>query len=146
MEETMRLWSLHPSLLDRQGLLALWREGLLAQKVLAGQTRGYRNHPQLERFRDCPEPRSAIATYLHFVADEADRRGYHFARERLHLPASDIRLTVADGQLAYEWQHLLAKLAARSPELWQREATLAPRAHDMFDIVAGPIASWERPA
>jgi hypothetical protein len=34
----MRLWSLHPKHLDRQGLLAVWREGLLAQEVLRGET------------------------------------------------------------------------------------------------------------
>lgn len=43
----MRLWSLHPSLLDRAALIAGWREALLAQKVLRGQTTGYRHHPQL---------------------------------------------------------------------------------------------------
>lgn len=32
----MRLWSLHPSYLDAVGLVALWREGLLARKVLQG--------------------------------------------------------------------------------------------------------------
>lgn len=47
----MRLWSLHPSLLDRAALVAGWREALLAQKVLRGETTGYRHHPQLERFR-----------------------------------------------------------------------------------------------
>ncbi len=47
----MRLWSLHPKYLDRQGLLAVWREGLLAQKVLQGKTKGYKNHPQLKRFQ-----------------------------------------------------------------------------------------------
>ena len=41
----MRLWSLHPAHLDRQGLIACWREALLAQKVLAGLTTGYRSHP-----------------------------------------------------------------------------------------------------
>ncbi|MGP9584395.1 pyrimidine dimer DNA glycosylase/endonuclease V, partial [Micrococcaceae sp. AOP34-BR2-30] len=30
----MRLWSLHPEVLDRQGLIAGWREALLAQAVL----------------------------------------------------------------------------------------------------------------
>jgi len=30
----MRLWSIHPKYLDRQGLLAVWRESLLAQSVL----------------------------------------------------------------------------------------------------------------
>ena len=39
----MRLWSLRPKYLDSQGLVALWREGLLAQAVLRGKTRGYRN-------------------------------------------------------------------------------------------------------
>jgi hypothetical protein len=57
----MRLWSLHPCYLDRQGLLALWREALLAQKMLQGQTRGYRFHPQLERFRAQSDPSAAIA-------------------------------------------------------------------------------------
>nr|WP_253280607.1 pyrimidine dimer DNA glycosylase/endonuclease V [Arcanobacterium phocae] len=47
----MRLWSIRPSQLDRAALIAGWREGLLAQKVLAGLTKGYRHHPQLERFR-----------------------------------------------------------------------------------------------
>ena len=52
----MRLWSLDPAHLDRQGLVACWREALLAQAVLAGRTRGYRHHPQLERFRVVPGP------------------------------------------------------------------------------------------
>ena len=43
----MRLWSLHPKYLDKLGLLGLWRESLLAQKVLLGKTKGYKNHPQL---------------------------------------------------------------------------------------------------
>ena len=73
----MRLWSLHPKLLDRMGLLALWREGLLAQKVLLGQTAGYRFHPQLKRFQANKNPVGAISTYLWGVVDEA--------RERLHL-------------------------------------------------------------
>ncbi|MGP1680491.1 MAG: pyrimidine dimer DNA glycosylase/endonuclease V [Giesbergeria sp.] len=36
----MRLWSLHPQYLDSKALVALRREGLLAQAVLAGLTRG----------------------------------------------------------------------------------------------------------
>ena len=46
----MRLWSLHPKYLDIKGLVACWREGLLARKVLLDQTKGYKNHPQLIRF------------------------------------------------------------------------------------------------
>ena len=74
----MRLWSIHPSLLDRVGLVALWREALLAQKVLLGATKGYRHHPQLDRFRQSSNPIRAIASYLWSVADEAQERGYRF--------------------------------------------------------------------
>lgn len=141
----MRLWSVHPTCLDRQGLVAGWREGLLAQKVLAGGTVGYRNHPQLRRFRDCGRPVDAMATYLHAVADEADARGYAFDRGKLLRPPDpDLHIEVAIGQLEYEWGHLLAKLAARSPEVLARwvEVTVPP-AHPLFTVVPGPVAEWE---
>ena len=76
----MRIWSLHPSLLDRRALVACWRETLLAQKVLRGLTRGYTNHPQLIRFRAHPQPLEAVAADLCGLADEADARGYSFNR------------------------------------------------------------------
>ena len=63
----MRIWSLHPQYLDARGLVALWREALLAQSVLRGATRGYRQHPQLVRFRRRPSPTGAIAEYLRAV-------------------------------------------------------------------------------
>ena len=141
----MRLWSVHPACLDRQGLVAGWREGLLAQKVLAGGTVGYRNHPQLHRFRDCGKPVEAITTYLHAVADEAVVRGYAFDRRRvLGPPDADLRIEVTLGQLEYEWGHLLAKLAARSPDvlaLWV-EVTVPPH-HPLFTVAPGPVAGWE---
>src|SRR5665213_874155 len=56
----MRLWTLHPRYLDAQGLVAAWREALLAQKVLEGATRGYTRHPQLIRFQSHPKPLEAI--------------------------------------------------------------------------------------
>src|SRR6185295_5177670 len=99
----MRLWSLHPRYLDSQGLVALWREGLLAQAVLAGRTRGYTHHPQLDRFR---EHRAAIALYLREVAVEARRRGYRFDESKLPRVRRAVTLTVSEGQLRYEWTHL----------------------------------------
>lgn len=142
----MRLWSLHPGLLDRQGLLAVWREGLLAQKVLAGQTLGYRNHPQLDRFRAHSSPRSAIAAFLRAVADEADRRGYRFDRARIgirdRLPAP---IPVTTGQLRFEARHLANKLRLRAPEVLSEVlASALPAAHPLFRIVPGPVAPWER--
>ena len=65
----MRLWTLHPKYLDAQGLVALWREGLLARAVLRGMTKGYRHHPQLQRFRAHASPRAAINLYLEGVAN-----------------------------------------------------------------------------
>ena len=141
----MRLWSLHPRYLDAKGLVALWREGLLAQAVLAGLTRGYRNHPQLECFREHADPSAAIAVYLRHVAGEAEERGYRFDRSKLPAKTTSIRLAVSDGQLRFEWQHLMAKLRDREPARYERfTAIAAPDPHPMFAIVPGPIAAWER--
>lgn len=142
----MRIWSLHPQHLDAKGLTALWRETLLAQRVLQGRTRGYSQHPQLLRFKACADPLAAIATYLAGVHTEAQARGYSFNAELIAAPPSRERLAVSDGQLAYEWQHLLAKLAKRTPALHAQQAALAgPQPHPMFYVKPGPIAAWERP-
>ncbi|MCR8670831.1 pyrimidine dimer DNA glycosylase/endonuclease V [Agrococcus sp. HG114] len=139
----MRLWSLHPGLLDRPGLTACWREGLLAQAVLAGRTRGYTRHPQLERFLQQPDPMAAIGAYLSGVADAAHARGYRFDRERIDVPGPASRMTVTDGQLEYEWAHLRAKLAQRSPE--RLRFARRPVPHPLFAVERGPIEPWERP-
>ena len=146
----MRLWSLHPSQLDVQGLVALWREGLLALAVAKGKTRGYRNHPQLIRFTRCRDPVAALERYLLAVHTEASERGYAFDRSKLAAKAgagrSRARLTVTQGQLDYEWQHLLRKLHRRDRARWARQRLANPTAHPVFKIVAGPIEPWERPA
>lgn len=142
----MRLWSLHPALLDRAGLGALWREGLLAQAVLAGRTRGYRNHPQLERFRTAGDPRGAIVAYLHEVRREACRRGYAYDAARIDEVAPDLApLAVTSGQVAYELEHLRAKLARRSPADAARLPAAEPPVHPLFVVVSGPVEAWERP-
>jgi hypothetical protein len=141
----VRLWSLHPRYLDAQGLVALWREGLLAQAVLAGRTRGYRHHPQLARFSAAPSPRRCIAAYLRAVHEEAVRRGYRFDAAKLGRGGALKPLPVTKGQLAYEWAHLARKLRRRAPS-WlrqlKREASLFP--HPLFRVVAGGVAAWER--
>ncbi|MFD2675522.1 pyrimidine dimer DNA glycosylase/endonuclease V [Gulosibacter bifidus] len=145
----MRLWSLHPQHLDRIGLVALWREALLAQAVLHERTKGYRAHPQLERFRNHPDPAAAIHEYLHAVQREATARGYRFDATKIDpLPESAevvAKIPVTEGQLEYERMHLLRKLRDRAPELAEpfAAATIAP--HPLFERCPGPIASWERP-
>lgn len=141
----MRIWSLHPRYLDPQGLVALWREALLARKVLRGETRGYRHHPQLQRFRESSDPLAAIDAYLAAVHAEATVRGYAFDAGKFDAAARAESITVARGQLEHEWAHLMRKLEARSPELHAHWCALQrPRAHPSFRLVAGPVADWER--
>jgi len=112
----MRLWTLHPRYLDAAGLVALWREGLLARAVLRGRTRGYRHHPQLERFRSHATPCTAINHYLSAVLAEAVVRGYAFDGRSIRAARGRIAISVSKGQLAHEWQHLLRKLRQRRGE------------------------------
>lgn len=143
----MRLWTLHPSLLDRQGLTAVWREALLAQAVLLGRTKGYTAHPQLDRFRAHAHPEAAIGAYLAGVQEEATRRGYRYDADRIAVPPrGDVDLIpVTAGQLEFEWGHLLRKLAIRSPDLHAAHvARLTRDSHPLFVIVPGEVESWER--
>ncbi|MET0087036.1 MAG: pyrimidine dimer DNA glycosylase/endonuclease V [Sedimenticola sp.] len=140
----MRIWSIHPRYLDSKGLVALWRETLLAQNVLLGKTRGYRNHPQLTRFKECSDPASAIATYLWHVLDEADRRGYNFDSKKIVHDRSDTTIPVTGGQVAYEVQHLLDKLNIRDPAMYRElQQVKRVRLHPVFRRIKGPVEPWE---
>jgi hypothetical protein len=141
----MRLWTLHPKYLDRAGLLALWRESLLAQAVLRGETRGYRNHPQLIRFRNHPEPPAAVGAYLTEILGEAVRRGYHFNPTKIG-PCRDVpAIPVTWGQLLYERDHLLSKLAVRDCAACRvLTKTAEPEHHPLFTICEGNVETWER--
>lgn len=141
----MRLWSLHPKYLDPQGLVALWRESLLAQAVLHGETRGYRNHPQLERFKNAAEPHDAISCYLKGIHEEAVARGYAFDESKINTALNKQALAVNRGQLQYEWMHLLSKLKVRNPDLFRKWRNLeAQETHPIFSIVEGDVEPWER--
>jgi hypothetical protein len=142
----MRLWLLHPKYLDPQGLVAVWREALLARAVLRGKTRGYRYHPQLERFRNLAAPVSAINAYLAAVHIEAARRGYHFDKAKIGPVRRTQRIAVTSAQLEHEWRHLLAKLKARNRVQYRKcRALQAPQCHPLLYVRSGRIASWERP-
>ncbi|HET7745854.1 MAG TPA: pyrimidine dimer DNA glycosylase/endonuclease V [Vicinamibacteria bacterium] len=141
----MRLWTLHPRYLDARGLVALWREALLAQAVLRGRTRGYRHHPQLDRFRRHLQPLGSIAAYLRAVQVEAASRGYAFAAERISRASSEGAIAATRGQLEYEWEHLRAKLRDRDPGWLERLRSVArPRPHPLFRLVPGGPEDWER--
>lgn len=141
----MRLWSLHPRYLDTQGLLALWREALLAQKVLIGGTVGYKNHPQLERFKKHSCPRKAIASYLLAVWEEAERRGYRFNLKKIGAGRTGKKIRVTRGQLQYEFKWLCEKLKRRSPgQYCLLVSEKKVKAHPFFMPVKGPVEKWER--
>ena len=142
----MRLWSLHPQYLDAKGLVALWREALLAQTVLEGKTAGYRHHPQLRRFRAQQSPLCAMAAYLRAVQAEAAARGYRFDAGKISAGRTALRIAVPRGQLDFEWHHLMAKLEARAPERWRTMgASDTVESHPLFRMVPGEVAGWERP-
>jgi Pyrimidine dimer DNA glycosylase len=141
----MRLWTLHPKYLDAKGLVALWREALLAQKVLRGQTHGYKHHPQLFRFAKTENPPAALAAFLKSVHEEAVRRNYKFDGEKIGEEKFRGKIKETSGQLLYEWRHLKRKLKKRDPK--RRLKILAiknPAPHPLFKIVPGEVRDWEK--
>jgi hypothetical protein len=142
----MRIWSIHPRYLDAKGLVALWREGLLAQKVLTGKTKGYRNHPQLIRFKNSRDPLALLGAYLHCVLEEANARDYSFDGAKILKAARNkrARIPVTRGQLEYETAHLFAKLKVRDPKKLKKVRRHSLQSHPLFYPVKGPIEPWEK--
>lgn len=141
----MRLWSIHPRYLDAKGLVAVWREGLLAKKVLEGKTKGYKNHPQLIRFRATKDPLQAICAYLYFIWLEAERRGYRFDISKISPVEAWGLLSVTTGQLEFEFSHLLGKLFSRDKQQWallRNVQSIQP--HPIFKVIPGPVEQWEK--
>ncbi len=141
----MRIWSLNPKYLDRKGLVALWRETLLAKKVFEGKTKGYKNHPQLHRFKKCDKPPDCINQYLSEVYRESVKRGYKFDKTKIDFNFTPTKLTVTAGQLDYEWNHLLNKLKNRDKIRYEElivKNEFEP--HPLFEVVEGTIEEWER--
>ncbi len=142
----MRIWTVHPKFLDAKGLVALWREALLAKAVLEGKTKGYRRHPQLIRFREHEQPVTAISEYLRIVHKESLNRGYRFDASK--IPGKFVRIDCIEetrGQLDYEWTHLLRKLEARDHQAFVRlsAGTVCAEPHPLFRIVDGAVREWE---
>lgn len=141
----MRLWSIHPSYLDTKALVACWQEGLLARTVLQGTTKGYRNHPQLDRFKEQVNPIEMLDTYLWAVYEEATKRGYKFKREKIGSRISDRKIEVTDGQLQYEFSHLMKKLRKRNKRKYDQIANIRnPEPHPIFHVISGEPETWER--
>jgi len=142
----MRLWSIHPKYLDVKGLCGLWREGIIARNALLGIKKGYRNHPQLERFKKQKEPVVAMDTYLISIYEESKRRNYNFHRDRIGNKFQDDKIDVTEGQINYEVKHLKRKLIKRDLKKYEElKKAEEPQLNPIFRAVKGEIESWERP-
>jgi hypothetical protein len=141
----VRLWTLHPKYLDSVGIVALWRESLLAKAVLLGKTKGYKHHPQLIRFQKAPNPVGAIEMYLHGIYEEALARGYAFDPRKLARRRTIAKIAETRGQVAAEWEHLMRKLKKRSPAKYREVVGVERRGvHPLFRVVAGGVREWEK--
>lgn len=140
----MRICSLHPKYLDTKGLVALWRETLLAKHVLEDKTKGYKNHPQLNRFKACTNPLHAINYYLSVVHEEAERRGYRFDKNKIERRFDSCTIPVTKGQVEYEIAHLKNKLHQRDAGKLKEVTTIKKfQTHPLFKIIKGNIEDWE---
>lgn len=141
----MRLWSIHPKYLDPVGLVALWREALLAQKVLEGKTEGFKNHPQLERFKNHEKPQKAMANYLMGIWKEGRRRGYDFDKGKIKTAPRIKKVQVSRSQLKYEFDWLRDKLKQRNPQKYRELFSVKKiEPHPIFEIIEGEIEEWEK--
>lgn len=141
----MRLWSISFKYLDRMGLLAVWREALLAKKVLENKTIGYKNHPQLIRFKNTDNPVKYINAYLEEIYKEAQERGYNFSKEKFSEEIVEKQIPVNSKQVEYEFTHLKHKLVKRDPEKFKNISNIAEiEVNNIFKIIEGDIEKWER--
>lgn len=141
----MRLWSIHPQYLDSKGLVACWREGLLARKVLKGKTKGYRKHPQLDRFKSSFNSIRTLDSYLFEIFKEAEKRGFNFKRKKIGNRLWKTKIPITSGQIQYEFKHLLAKIKKRDYKHYKKiKKVKLPKPNPVFFIVKGKIETWER--
>lgn len=137
----MRIWSIHPKYLDNKRIVAVWRETLLAKAVLENKTKGYKNHPQLIRFKQQPSPLSFINTYLIHIHNEAKNRNYNFDKEKINQDeTTNNKIKVTKQQLIYELNHLKNKL--NNPN--HLNQITIPDPHPIFEVIEGEIESWEK--
>ncbi|MFW6226216.1 MAG: pyrimidine dimer DNA glycosylase/endonuclease V [bacterium] len=139
----MRIWSLHPSTLDVRGLVACWRETLLAKNVLSGQTKGYKNHPQLDRFKSTSDPIFYINLYLYTLYQEACNRGYNFDFNKIGRINIEFEMPIScyTGQIDFEVYLLKEKVKKRQID-WIDNVQFS--VNPIFNLVSGGVESWEK--
>jgi hypothetical protein len=155
----MRIWTVHPMYLDKQGMATAWREGVLGISVF-GTSKMYSSHPQLKRFTS----KAQIAEYLLEILEESKNRDYTFNAGQVFdklLPEDYAAyhnsklefdpVVVSYGQLMYEFRHLQNILKER--DIVQYRANEKQVCDDMSEVVENPsfhidsgtlsVAAWE---
>lgn len=141
----MRLWSIHPRYLDNIGIVACWREALLAKHVLLNLTKGYKNHPQLIRFKESSSEIDYINYYLNEIYLESKNRNYHFNFKKIGEFKKNLKkLEITNKQIEYEFKHLIKKLKIRSYKKYKELKKIdIIESNNLFKIIPGEIESWE---
>lgn len=141
----MRIWSIHPKYLDKIWLVAGWRETLLAKNVLEWNTKWYKNHPQLERFKKLDNPLFWINKYLQELYNEASFRWYKFDKNKFEKIDKNIKIKITSGQIKYEFEHLLKKLEIRDKAKFELIKNIKNiEVCDIFEVVPWEIEIWEK--
>ena len=148
----MRIWTLHPRFLDRQGLLGQWREALQAKNALLDphHSSNVCHERQLRRFKAAKiQALSCMGVYLHAVADEMILRGYKPNVSLIpYYVGTPSLIPVTQGQVNFEIAHLMAKLTERDPSrllpLSKIRVLMSNQLNPIFKEVGGDIESWEK--
>ena len=142
----MRIWSIHPKYLDSSGLVACWRETLLAKNVLLGLTKGYKSHPQLLRFKNLESPIDYINNYLNELYIESKKRNYNFSFEKIGVLKNNLKkLPINSGQIFYEFEHLLNKLKIRDLKKYNEIKNIKNiDCNNIFKTIPGDVEFWEK--
>jgi len=132
--------------IDSKGLVAVWREGLLAKKVLEGKTKGYTNHPQLNRFKKTKDPIKSINRFLSIIYFEASVRNYHFDESKIDITTNILSLIPVTAQQAqYEFELLKYKLQKRDVIKYSQIVKIDHiDLNPLFHIINGTIEDWEK--
>ena len=76
---------------------------------------------------------------------EAKDRGFNFEETKVSKFDSSEKITVTDGQLKFEQEHLLIKLNIRDKiKHAELSKVKKPEPHPSVKIIKGPKADWEK--
>jgi hypothetical protein len=115
-----------------------------------GKTKGWKNHPQLIRFKNHNAPIHAIGFYLFIIYNEGCKRGYSYNKSKMFKIVEKVSMiNISKEQLAYEFEILKNRVRGRDHtkflellEFGKKESY--PKPHPLFHVIDGKVALWEK--